>query len=69
MLGDFLLAKNIEQRIYIKFCFKNEITCSTTLEMLNFAFGECSMNETSLYKWYKRLEGDREHLEDDAPAL
>jgi len=65
MLGDFLFVEKMEQRICIKFCFKNGIKCSTVLEMLNVAFGEFSMNKTSVYKWYKRFQEGREDVEDD----
>ena len=33
--------------------------------MLNVAFGECSMNKSSVYKWYKRFQEGREDTEDD----
>ena len=55
----------MEQRICIKFCVRNGIKCCTTLEMLNVAFGECSMNKSSVYKWYKRFQEGREDTEDD----
>ncbi|XP_032679236.1 protein GVQW3-like [Odontomachus brunneus] len=55
----------MEQRICIKFCFKNGIKCSTALEMLNDAFGESSMNKTSVYKWHKLFQEGREDVEDD----
>lgn len=65
VLGDLLLVEKMEQRICIKFCFKNGIKCSTVLEMLNVAFGEYSMNKTCVYKWYKRFQEGREDVEDD----
>lgn len=45
MLGDFLLAKKMDQRICIKFCVKNKIKCSNALEMLTVAFGESTLSK------------------------
>ncbi|XP_032690622.1 uncharacterized protein LOC116853602 [Odontomachus brunneus] len=33
--------------------------------MLNVAFGESSMNKTSIYKWYKCFQKSREDVKDD----
>ena len=45
VLGDFLLSKKMDQRICIKFCVKNEIKCSKTLEMLTVANGETVLSK------------------------
>lgn len=45
VLGDFLLSKNMDQRICIKFCVKNKIKCSETLEMLTVAYGETVLSK------------------------
>ena len=65
-VGDFLLSKKIDQRICIKFCEKNEIKCSTTLEMLKAAYSECNVTQKSVYKWYKLFTEGREEVNDDA---
>lgn len=66
MLGDFLLAKKMDQRICIKFCVKNKIKCSNALEMLTVAFGESTLSKKNVYKWYKLFTEGREDVNDDA---
>ena len=56
----------MDQRIYIKFCVKNGIKCSKTLEMLKVAYGECTVSQKSVYKWYKLFTEGREEVNDDA---
>ena len=36
----FPMDKNIEQRICLKFCIANEISCAESLKMLENAYGE-----------------------------
>lgn len=55
----------MDQRICIKFCYKNGIKCSNVLEMLNIAFGESTISKTRVYEWYKRFQEGREDVEDD----
>ena len=50
----------------IKFCVKNGIKCSKTLKMLKVAYGECTVNQKSFYKWYKLFTEGREEVNDDA---
>ena len=49
-----------------QFCVKNGIKCSKTLEMLKMAYGECTVSQKSVYKWYKLLKEGREEVNDDA---
>jgi len=60
VLSDFLLSKNMDQRICIKFCVKNKIKCSETLEMLTVAYGETVLSKKNVYKWYKLFQDGRE---------
>ena len=55
VLGDFRLLKEMDQRIRIKFCVKNEIKCNK----------ESAMSKTRVYEWYKRFQDGREDVEDD----
>ena len=57
---------SFDSRICIKFCVKNGIKCSKTLEMLKVAYGECTVSQKSIYKWYKLLTEGREEVNDDA---
>ena len=43
-LGDFRLLKEMDQRIGIEFCVKNEIKCNKVCEMLTKAYGESAMS-------------------------
>ena len=54
------------QRICIKFCVKNGIKRSKTLELLKVAYGECTVSQTSVYKWYKLFTEGREEVNNDA---
>ena len=65
MFSDFSLSKNICQRICIKFCVKNKIKCSETLEMLKVAYGETVLSKKNVYKWYKLLQDGREDANDE----
>ena len=65
MLGDFLLSKKMDQRICIKFCVKNGIKCSKTLEMLTVAYGESALSKKNVYKWYKLFQDGREDANDE----
>ena len=65
-VGDFLLSKNMDQRICIKFCVKNGIKYSKTLEMLKVAYGECTVSQKSVYKWCKLFTVGREEPNEDA---
>ena len=56
----------MDQRICIKFCVTNGIKCSKTLEMLKVAYGECTVSQKSVYKWYKLFTEGREEVSDDA---
>ena len=55
----------MDQRICIKFCVKNGIKYSKTLEMLKVAYGECTVSQKSVYKWYKLFTDGREEVNDD----
>ena len=57
----------MDQIICIKFCVKNGIKCSKTLEMLKVAYGECTVSYKRVYKWYKLFTEGREEVNVDAP--
>ncbi len=56
----------MDQRSCIKFCVKNGIKCSKTLEMLTVACGESTLSKKNVYKWYKLFTEGREDVNDDA---
>lgn len=45
MLGEFLLSKKKDQRIYITFYVKNKIMCCNVLAMLTVEFGEFNLRK------------------------
>lgn len=58
------MEKNLQQRICLKFCLKNEISCAESLKMLQKAFGEDCMSKTQAYDWYKSFKDGREEVTD-----
>ena len=66
VLFGFLLFEKMDQRTCIKFCIKNEIKCSKTIQMLSVAFGESTMTRTQVQLWYNRFKDDREEVNDDS---
>ena len=53
-----------EQRSAIKFCLRNEISVAETFRMLQRAFGDLTMLQKNVYKWYKDFKEDRERVGD-----
>ena len=60
----FLLDKNIEQRICLKFYIANEISCAESLKMLEKAYGEWTLLKTRAYEWYTAFKSGRDMVED-----
>ena len=55
----------LEERYAIKFCFKLEKNATEMYGMLQTAFGQSCMNQTSVFKWHKRFKEGRESVRDD----
>ncbi|KYM99281.1 hypothetical protein ALC62_09981, partial [Cyphomyrmex costatus] len=55
----------VEQRTCIKFCLRNEYSCADTLKMLRKAFGDQTMAQKNVYKWYNEFKAGRERVEDE----
>lgn len=58
------MEKNIEQRVCLKFCVLNEISCADSLRMLEKAYGDSVLSKTQVYEWYKAFKDGREIVED-----
>ena len=54
----------IEQRSAIKFCLRSEISVAETFRMLQKAFGDLTMSQKNVYKWYKDFKEGRGRVED-----
>ena len=46
------MSEFVEQRSAIKFCLRNEISVAETFKMLQKAFGDLTMSQKDVYKWY-----------------
>ena len=58
------MSEFVEQRSTIKFCLRNEISVAETFRMLQKAFGDLSMSQKNVYKWYKDFKEGRERIDD-----
>ena len=52
------------QRNAIKFCLRDEIPVAETFRMLQKAFGDFTMSQKNVYKWYKNFKEGRERVDD-----
>ena len=55
----------LEERYYIKFCFKLRKNATETYGMLQTAFRPSCMNRVSVFEWYKRFTEGRKSVRDD----
>ena len=60
----FTMSGFVEQRSAIKFCLRNEISVAETFRMLQKAFGDLTMSQKNVYKWYKDFKEGRERVDD-----
>lgn len=58
------MEENVEQRICIKFCVSNQISCAESLRMLEKAYGESTLSKTQVYDWYRAFKDGRETVQD-----
>ena len=54
----------VEQRSVIKFCLRNEISFAETFRMLQKAFGDLTLLQKNIYKWYTDFKEGRERVDD-----
>ena len=54
----------VEQRSAIKFCLRNEISVVETFRMLQKDFGNLTVSQKNVYKWYKNFKEGRERVDD-----
>ena len=60
----FTMSECVEERSAIKFCLRNEISVAATFRMLQKAFGDLTMSQKNVYKWYKDFKEGRERVDD-----
>ena len=56
----FAMSNLVEQRSAIKFYLRNDISAAKTYRMLQKAFGDETMSQENVYKWYRDFEEGRE---------
>jgi hypothetical protein len=54
-----------EQGVAIKFCFEGGLSATETLVLVQKANGNEALNRSNVFRWYSRLRGRRELVEDD----
>lgn len=55
---------NMKQRICIKFCVSNGISCTDSLKMLEHCFGNMVLSKTRVYEWYNAFKEGRDNVND-----
>ena len=66
----FPMDKNIEQRICLKFCIINGISCAESLKMSQKAYGESTLSKRHAFEWYSAFKiGRNLSLRDIAAEL
>ena len=58
------MSEFVEQRSAIKFCLRNEISVAEPFRMLQKAFGNFTMSQKNICKWYKDFKEGRERVDD-----
>jgi len=56
---------SMEQRLAIKFCFKDGKSAKETLQMVNAAYGDQALSCLNVFRWYGWFRDGREDIEDD----
>ena len=58
------MSNFVEQRSAIKIWLGNDISAAETCRMLQKAFGNDTMSQKNVYKWYRDFKEGRERVED-----
>ena len=58
------MSEFVKQRSAIKFCFRDKISVAETFRILQKTFGDLTMWQKSVYKWYKDFKEGRERVDD-----
>jgi hypothetical protein len=54
-----------EQRVSIKFCFKDGLSATGTIVLVQNADGNEALNRSNVFRWYSRFRDGRELIESD----
>ena len=58
------MSEFVEQRSAIKLCFRNEISVVETFRMLQKAFGDLTISQKNVNKWYEDFKEGRDRVDD-----
>ena len=58
------MHKIIQQRICLKFCIENGISCAESLKILEKAYGESTLSKTRAYECYSAFKSGRDVVKD-----
>ena len=58
------MSEFVEQRSPTKFCLRNGISVTETFRIMQKVFGDLTMSQKNVYKWYKDLKEGRERVDD-----
>jgi hypothetical protein len=61
---NLVMDLSMEQRLAIKFCFKDGKSATETLQMVNAAYGDQALSCSNVFRWYGRFHDGREGTED-----
>jgi hypothetical protein len=56
---------SMEQRLVIKFCFKNGKSATDTLQIVDAAYGNQALSHSNVFRRYGRFPDERGYTEDD----
>jgi hypothetical protein len=54
-----------EQRVAFKFCCKVDFLATKTVELIQKAYSDAALSQTTFFEWHKRFRGGRELVKDD----
>ena len=54
------MSNFVKQRSAIEFCLRNDISAAEKYEMFQKAFGDETMSQKNVYKWYRDFKEWRE---------
>lgn len=57
---DFCPFEKMHHSICIKFCVKNKIKCTDAFHLLILAYGEATLVQNNIYRWYKMFSDRRD---------
>ena len=58
------MDKNIEQRLCLKFCIANGISCAESLKILQKSYGGSTLSRTRAYELYSAFQSGRNVVKD-----